>query len=134
MRLRELGSSGGWSAAAVPCSGYLLETGDQKILVDAGTGVITEPLRHCSLADLDAFMDIPSAMAEVFDIHELTDGSSWQFAPLSRGPRCQHAQVARCAQSNGAGRPVLTHLRPDADPRVAVREPPLISPVPPPPG
>lgn len=54
MRLRVLGSAGGWPGPGLPCSGYLLEAGGQRIWVDAGSGTLVELLRHTSLAELDA--------------------------------------------------------------------------------
>jgi ribonuclease BN (tRNA processing enzyme) len=54
MRLRVLGSSGGWPAAGKPCSGYLLEAGEHRVWVDAGPGTLAELLRHCAVASLDA--------------------------------------------------------------------------------
>jgi ribonuclease BN (tRNA processing enzyme) len=127
MRLRVLGSSGGWPAAGRPCSGYLLESAEQRVWIDAGPGTLAELLQHCSLAELsavwishlhpdhctdllgayqsltygsarprlpvfgppgwaarmDAFVDTPGAMASVFEVHELVDGSTFQLWPLS---------------------------------------------------
>lgn len=38
------------------CSGYLLDTGSQRFLVDCGTGVLAQLLRHTSLIDLDGVL------------------------------------------------------------------------------
>jgi ribonuclease BN (tRNA processing enzyme) len=54
MRLRVLGCRGGWPGPDQPCSGYLLEAGDQRILIDVGAGVLPELLRHVTLPELDA--------------------------------------------------------------------------------
>jgi ribonuclease BN (tRNA processing enzyme) len=54
MRLRVLGSSGGWPGPGLPCSGYLLEAAGRRVWVDAGSGTLVELLRHTALAELDA--------------------------------------------------------------------------------
>ncbi|HEU5472401.1 MAG TPA: MBL fold metallo-hydrolase [Actinophytocola sp.] len=54
MRLRVLGSTGGWPGPGRACSGYLLEAAGRKVLVDAGSGVLVELLRLATPAELDA--------------------------------------------------------------------------------
>jgi ribonuclease BN (tRNA processing enzyme) len=54
VRLRVLGSTGGWPAPGRPCSGYLLQAAGARVWVDAGSGTLVELLRHARLPDLDA--------------------------------------------------------------------------------
>ncbi|MFV0318129.1 MAG: MBL fold metallo-hydrolase [Microthrixaceae bacterium] len=56
MKLTVLGSSGTYAAADNPCSGYLVQAGGLKVLVDAGPGTIGELQRHGRLEDLDAVL------------------------------------------------------------------------------
>src|SRR4051794_29253030 len=52
--LRVLGSSGGFPAMGLPCSGYLLVANQRKILFDCGPGVACALLQHSENCDLDA--------------------------------------------------------------------------------
>jgi ribonuclease BN (tRNA processing enzyme) len=54
VKLRVLGSSGGWPAPGRACSGYLVSDGDSRIWLDAGAGTLSELLRHMALAEVDA--------------------------------------------------------------------------------
>src|SRR4051794_23730674 len=44
--LRVLGSSGGFPAMGLPCSGYLLASNDERILFDCGPGVAAALLQQ----------------------------------------------------------------------------------------
>lgn len=52
--LTVLGSSGGSPTRTNPASGYLLESGDTSIWIDAGTGTFMELARHTDPGALDA--------------------------------------------------------------------------------
>jgi ribonuclease BN (tRNA processing enzyme) len=54
MRLTVLGSSGGYPAPGSACSGYLVEDGDSRLWVDAGSGTFARLLEHCSPDELSA--------------------------------------------------------------------------------
>jgi ribonuclease BN (tRNA processing enzyme) len=54
VRVTVLGSSGGYPAPGSACSGYLFESGDTRVWVDAGSGTLSRLLGLCSLADLTA--------------------------------------------------------------------------------
>jgi ribonuclease BN (tRNA processing enzyme) len=54
MKVRVLGSSGGWPAAGKACSGYLVTEGETRIWLDAGAGTLAELLRHGTLDEVDA--------------------------------------------------------------------------------
>jgi ribonuclease BN (tRNA processing enzyme) len=48
MRLTVLGTSGGYPPPGSACSGYLVEEGDTRIWVDAGSGTFSRLLEHCT--------------------------------------------------------------------------------------
>ena len=56
MILKILGNNGPYPAPGGACSGYLLssDSGDTRILIDCGTGVLNRLMDECSLDDLDA--------------------------------------------------------------------------------
>jgi ribonuclease BN (tRNA processing enzyme) len=54
MRLTVLGKSPAWQDADGACSGYLLEDGDLKVLLDCGNGVFGKLRRFVDYVDVDA--------------------------------------------------------------------------------
>ncbi len=54
MKWTILGKSGGFPAPGGATSGYLLQVNDRNILVDCGSGVLSNLFRHISIASLDA--------------------------------------------------------------------------------
>lgn len=52
MRLTVLGCFGPFPAAGGACSGYLVESGETKLLLDCGSGVLKNLLRVCPLSAL----------------------------------------------------------------------------------
>lgn len=56
MRLHILGSSGGYPAPDNPCSGFLLERGETRIWMDAGTGTMAAVQRIVPLERIDALV------------------------------------------------------------------------------
>jgi ribonuclease BN (tRNA processing enzyme) len=54
MKVRVLGSSGGWPAAGRACSGYLVSERETCIWLDAGAGTLAELLRHGTLDEVGA--------------------------------------------------------------------------------
>lgn len=56
MRLTVLGSSASFPAAGDACSGYLVEQGSTRLLLDCGSGVLARLLSQCRLADLTAIL------------------------------------------------------------------------------
>lgn len=54
MKWTILGKSGGFPAPGGATSGYLLQVLDKNILVDCGSGVLSNLFRHISVASLDA--------------------------------------------------------------------------------
>jgi ribonuclease BN (tRNA processing enzyme) len=56
MRLRVLGSSGGYPAPGNPSSGFLLEHGAAKVWIDAGNGTFAELQRLTDFTQIDALV------------------------------------------------------------------------------
>lgn len=56
MRLHVLGSSGGYPVPDNPCTGYLLEQGETRIWMDAGTGTMAAVQRIVPLEKIDALV------------------------------------------------------------------------------
>jgi hypothetical protein len=56
MRLRVLGSSGGYPAPGRPSSGFFLEHGEAKLWIDAGNGTFAELQRAVDVTRVDALL------------------------------------------------------------------------------
>lgn len=56
MKLTVLGKYGPWPKAGSACSGYLLEAGGKKVLLDCGCGILGKLLQHCTLPELDGIV------------------------------------------------------------------------------
>lgn len=54
MKLTVLGRYGPFPAAGGACSGYLLEGGDARVLIECGNGVLSRLQQHCSFTELTA--------------------------------------------------------------------------------
>lgn len=54
MRITVLGKSPAWQDAGGACSGYLIEAGDTRILLDCGNGVFAKLREHCDYTEVDA--------------------------------------------------------------------------------
>lgn len=52
MKLTILGTAGAYPGPGEACSGYLLESGDSRVLLDCGTGVLANLQKHISVRDL----------------------------------------------------------------------------------
>jgi ribonuclease BN (tRNA processing enzyme) len=86
VRLVILGSCGGYPGPGRSCSGYLVQAGQHRLWIDAGSGTLARLLRYCSLTDLhsawlthlhpDHWTDIPLA------IHALALGAAKRTTPL----------------------------------------------------
>lgn len=56
MKLTILGNSGGFPAAGGATSGYLLEIGPRRVLIDCGSGVLSNLFTQIELSELDAII------------------------------------------------------------------------------
>lgn len=66
-----LGSSGMWATRERACAGYLLDVGDQKILLDCGAGVWRNLLDHADHASIDGIIlshRHPDHVSDLFQI------------------------------------------------------------------
>ncbi len=54
MELRILGMNGPFPSAGGACSGYLLQTGEQRFLLDVGAGTLGRLFNYCDPADITA--------------------------------------------------------------------------------
>jgi ribonuclease BN (tRNA processing enzyme) len=56
MRITVLGKSPAWQDAGGACSGYLVEDGDTKLLLDCGNGIFGKLREHVDYTDVDAVL------------------------------------------------------------------------------
>jgi ribonuclease BN (tRNA processing enzyme) len=56
MQLTVLGCAGSYPSAESPASGYLVHAGDATVVLDLGNGAMSQLLRYCDPADVDAFV------------------------------------------------------------------------------
>lgn len=56
MRLTVLGGGGAWPTASRGCSGYLVESGGFRLLLDPGFGTLPGLLARCAPGDVDAVL------------------------------------------------------------------------------
>ncbi|MDN5343321.1 MAG: hypothetical protein PWP28_2196 [Oceanotoga sp.] len=76
MKLTIVGRWGAYPEKDEPCSGYLLETKNNKILIDCGPGVLTNVQRYCSLDEIDY------VIISHFHPDHFTDIYSFQYASM----------------------------------------------------
>jgi len=56
MRITVLGKSPAWQDSGGACSGYLIEAGGTRLLLDCGNGVFAKLREHCDYTDVDAVL------------------------------------------------------------------------------
>lgn len=56
MNLTVLGKYGPWPAAGGACSGYLLEAGGVRLMLDCGCGTLGRLQQHCGITDLEGIV------------------------------------------------------------------------------
>ena len=56
MKLTILGKYGPYPAAGGACSGYLIEQGSTRVLIDCGNGVLSRLQQVCKIKDLSAIV------------------------------------------------------------------------------
>lgn len=71
MKLTILGNNGPYPAKGSACSGYLIEKGDKKILLDCGSGVISNLQEHCKIEDINVIILSHLHHDHISDIHVL---------------------------------------------------------------
>jgi ribonuclease BN (tRNA processing enzyme) len=106
MRLTVLGKSPSWQDAGGACSGYLVEDGDTRVLVDCGNGVFGKLRERMDYVDVDAVV-ISHLHADHF-----LDLVPYSYA-LTYAPRQQPVPVHTWPGTDHPARPVL-HVPPGA--------------------
>ena len=86
MRLRVLGSSGGYPAPGNPSSGFLLEHGAAKLWIDAGNGTFAELQRSADFRQLDALVLSHVHADHCADVYPLHVAIRWGFERIRRLP------------------------------------------------
>lgn len=100
MRITVLGKSPSWQDAGGACSGYLVEEGDTRLLVDCGNGVFAKLREHVDYLDVSAV-----AVTHMHADHCL-DVVPFAYA-LTYSPRQQPVPVAGYAGTDAPARPHL---------------------------
>jgi ribonuclease BN (tRNA processing enzyme) len=100
MKVTILGKSPAWQDAGGACSGYLIEDGDTRLLLDCGNGVFAKLRQHCDYVDLDAVL-ISHLHADHF-----IDLVPFSYA-LLLSPRQQPVPVAGYPGTEAPARPRL---------------------------
>jgi len=100
MRITVLGKSPAWQDAGGACSGYLVEDGSTRVLLDCGNGVFGKLREHCDYTEVDAIL-ITHLHADHF-----IDLIAYAFALLLT-PRQQPVPVAGHPGTDDPARPRL---------------------------
>ncbi len=81
MKLTVLGRYGPFEGPSGACSGYLLEAGDARVLIDCGNGVVGRLWHHGGYSDLDAVVLThlhPDHISDLFVLRYALDGERAQ--------------------------------------------------------
>jgi len=95
-----LGKSPSWQDAGGACSGYLVEDGETCLLVDCGSGVLSELRKHRDYVDVDAVVISHMHADHCFDLIPYANA-------LTYAPRQQPVPVERWAGTENPARPHL---------------------------
>ena len=91
MRLTVLGKSPAWQDAGGACSGYLVEDGDTRALIDCGNGVFAKLRLHADYTRVDAVVISHMHADHFLDLipfsYALTVSPRWRGAPKADRPR-----------------------------------------------
>ena len=107
MRLTVLGKSPSWQDAGGACSGYLVQDGDTRVLVDCGNGVFGKLRQRIDYVDVDAVVISHLHADHFLDLvpysYALTYAPRQQPVPVPTGPaptipRGRPARAARRAR------------------------------------
>ncbi|MGI0071859.1 MAG: MBL fold metallo-hydrolase [Thermoplasmata archaeon] len=71
VRLTVLGSCGAWPDRGRACSGFLLESGDARLVLDLGFGTLPRLLEHCSAREVSAVFVTHAHSDHCVDLHGL---------------------------------------------------------------
>jgi ribonuclease BN (tRNA processing enzyme) len=100
MRITVLGKSPSWQDAGGACSGYLVEDGETRLLLDCGNGVFAKLRQHADYTDVDAIL--------ISHLHadHILDLVPYAYA-LTYAPRQQPVPVAGYPGTDDPARPRL---------------------------
>ena len=94
MRVTVLGKSPSWQDADGACSGYLVEEGETRILLDCGSGVLGKLRRFADYVEIDAVVISHLHADHFFDLMPyacaLTFAPRQQPVPVDRWPGTEH--------------------------------------------
>jgi ribonuclease BN (tRNA processing enzyme) len=106
MRLTVLGKSPAWQDAGGACSGYLVEDGETRVLLDCGSGVFAKLREHGDYCDLDAVVVSHLHADHFFDLfpyaHALLLTPRQQPVPVAGHPGTDHPARPRLLAPRGA--------------------------------
>lgn len=86
MRLTVLGGCGAWPAAGQACSGYLLEHGGFRLLLDPGYAIVPRLLERIDATDVDAVLVSHSHPDHCADLHPLLRARRFREEPAPALP------------------------------------------------
>lgn len=92
LAVRVLGCSGSYAAPGGACTGYLMESVDTKVWLDAGPGTLANLQEHCTLAELDAVVITHAHPDHWLELPVVANALAW-YEPRSRLPVYSNAHV-----------------------------------------
>ena len=111
MRITVLGKSPAWQDAGGACSGYLIEDGTTRVLLDCGSGVFAKLRAHLDYVDLGAVIISHLHADHILDLVPFASA-------LAYSPRQQPVPVPPSPGTPSPARPAL-HAPPGASERFA---------------
>lgn len=103
MRLRVLGSSPVRPNPGEACTGYLLQSGTQSLLLDCGSGVLGQLLRYLSLPELDAVFLSHGHPDHCLDLVNIRQSLAYVPSERRAGPLPVYAPAPTLAVLQGLG-------------------------------
>lgn len=100
MRITVLGKSPSWQDVGGACSGYLVEAGETRVLLDCGSGVFGKLRQHIDYIDVDAVVLSHLHADHFFDLMPYA-------CALAYAPRQQPVPVDRWPGTDDPARPAL---------------------------
>jgi len=93
-----LGCSGSYAAAGGACSGYLMQSPQAKVWLDAGPGTLSNLQKVCSIGELDAVVLTHAHPDHWLEIPVVANAISW-YEPRARLPVYSNAHTAAHARN-----------------------------------